>query len=200
MLLWPVALVVSYLIGTFPTALLVGARRGVDPTKAGSNNPGATNVYRTAGRKAGVIVLLGDIVKGALPAGAGWLIHGRTLGFACWAAAVLGHVFPATRRFRGGKGVATAGGGAIVLLPIGAAICPAVFIVIVKVLRKASVGSLVMCGLLPVAAAAIGRPGWEVAVTAGVCGLVVIRHAGNIKRLINGEESTVVNSKPHAPE
>lgn len=198
--MWPVALVVSYFVGTFPTALLVGARRGVDPTRAGSNNPGATNVYRTAGRRAGVIVLLGDIAKGSASAGVGWLIHGRTLGFACWAAAVLGHVFPVTRKFRGGKGVATAGGGAIVLLPIGAAICAAVFIVIVRVLKKASVGSLVMCALLPVAAAAIGRPGWEVAVTAGVCGLVVIRHASNIKRLIAGEESSVAITSDPDPQ
>jgi len=192
--LWPVALVVSYFVGTFPTALLVGSRKGVDPTKAGSNNPGATNVYRTAGRRAGVVVLFGDIAKGALPAGIGWIISGRPLGFACWAAAVVGHIFPVTRKFKGGKGVASAGGGAIVLLPIGAAICAAVFIVIVKVLHKASVGSLVMCGLLPVVAAALGRPGREVAVTAGVCGLVVVRHWSNIKRLIKGEEGTVATA------
>jgi acyl phosphate:glycerol-3-phosphate acyltransferase len=190
---WPLALVVSYLLGTFPTALLVGARRGVDPTKVGSHNPGATNVYRTAGRSAGLVVLAGDIAKGAMAAGGGWLISGRPLGFACWAAAVAGHIFPVTRRFKGGKGVASAGGGALVLVPIGAAACIAVFVVIVKLLRKASVGSLAMCVVLPIVPAVIGRPGWEVAVVASICALVASRHGANIKRLRQGSEATIDN-------
>src|SRR4051794_41765478 len=104
-------------MGTFPSAILVARRRGVDPTATGSGNPGASNVYRTAGKRAGLIVALADLAKGAIPAGVGWAAAGRPVGFACWIAAVLGHVFPATRRFRGGKGVATASGGGGGVLP-----------------------------------------------------------------------------------
>ena len=61
----------AYLLGTFPTAILVGRREGRDPTQEGSGNPGASNTFRTMGRRAGAIVLLGDVAKGALAAGDG---------------------------------------------------------------------------------------------------------------------------------
>src|SRR5689334_17894800 len=98
----------AYLAGMFPTARLVGGRTGHDPTHEGSGNPGASNVYRLAGRRAGAMVFLGDFAKGALAAGVGLAVGGRALGLACGAAAVAGHIAPVTRRFRGGKGVATA--------------------------------------------------------------------------------------------
>src|SRR4051794_5848491 len=137
------ALVVpAYLLGTFPSAILVGRREGRDPTAEGSGNPGATNALRTMGRRAGALVLLGDAGKGALAAGLGWAIGGRAAGVACGLAAVLGHVYPATRRFRGGKGVATAAGMGIVLLP-GVALAMAVlFVVVAKVTGTASAGSI----------------------------------------------------------
>ena len=180
--------VASYLIGTFPTAILVGRQTGHDPTSEGSGNPGASNVYRTSGRRAGAIVAIGDVVKGALPAAAGWLIGGRAVGFACWAAAVVGHILPVTRRFRGGKGVATAGGGALVLLPLVAACCAAGFVIAIKWSKTASVGSIVMFVLGPILTAAFGRPAWEVAVATAVSALVLLRHAGNIRRLAGGTE------------
>ena len=180
--------VASYLIGTFPTAILVGRQTGHDPTSEGSGNPGASNVYRTSGRWAGAIVAIGDVVKGALPAAAGSLIGGRAVGFACWVAAVVGHILPATRRFRGGKGVATAGGGALVLLPLVAAFCGAGFAIAVKWSKRVSVGSIVMFVLGPILTAAFGRPAWEVAVATAVSALVLLRHAGNIRRLAGGTE------------
>ncbi|MGD9703341.1 MAG: glycerol-3-phosphate 1-O-acyltransferase PlsY [Acidimicrobiia bacterium] len=183
-----VLVLAAYLIGTFPTAILVGRQTGHDPTSEGSGNPGASNVYRTAGRRAGAMVAIGDIAKGALPALAGWLIGGRAVGFACWVAAVVGHILPATRRFRGGKGVATAGGGVLVLLPLVAACCLAAFVLAIKRFKTASIGSIVMFVLGPVLTAAFGRPGWEVAVVAAVSVIVLARHAGNIKRLATGDE------------
>ena len=107
----------AYLLGTFPTAILVGRREGRDPTQEGSGNPGASNTFRTMGRRAGAIVLAGDVAKGALAAAAGLATGHRAVGVACGLAAVLGHVYPVTRGFRGGKGVATGAGMAIVLLP-----------------------------------------------------------------------------------
>lgn len=178
----------AYLLGTFPTAQLVGGSRGVDPTRSGSGNPGATNVYRTAGRRAGALALAGDVLKGAIPAAAGLAVDGRPLGVACWVAAVLGHVFPVTRRLRGGKGVATAGGGTLVLHPLIALLLVVLFIGVVRVGRTASLGSLAMAIALPVMVAVAGRPGWEVAAAAAVSVLVVARHTDNIRRLLRNTE------------
>src|SRR3954470_11076122 len=99
----------GYLLGTLPFAHLVAGRRGVDPTAEGSGNPGASNVYPTAGRRAGVAVLACDALKGAAGVGPALAVGDRQLGLLAGLAAVVGHVFPLTRRFRGGKGVATAG-------------------------------------------------------------------------------------------
>ena len=117
----------AYLLGMFPSAWLATRRRGVDPTAAGSGNPGATNVYRTAGRRAGVLTLVGDLVKGAAAAGLGWAVGGHGLGVACGVAAVVGHVAPLTRLSRGGKGVATGAGMALVLFPLAALVSAAAF-------------------------------------------------------------------------
>jgi acyl phosphate:glycerol-3-phosphate acyltransferase len=178
----------AYLLGTFPTARLVTRRRGVDPTQTGSGNPGATNVYRTAGRRAGVLTLVGDLVKGAAAAGVGWAVGGHGLGVACGVAAVVGHVAPATRRFQGGKGVATGTGMAIVLFPAAAALGVVAFGVAAGLSRTASLGSIAATAVLPLAAAALGAPGREVAALA-VCSLLIIgRHRTNIERLLRGEE------------
>jgi acyl phosphate:glycerol-3-phosphate acyltransferase len=180
--------VASYLLGTFPTAVLVGRRRGIDPTRVGSGNPGATNILRTAGRGAGALTLAGDLAKGALAAGLGWAVGGRGLGVACGVAAVVGHVLPATRRFRGGKGVATAAGMALVLFPAALAVAALGFALAAGLSRTASLGSLVGTVLVPVVAAALGAPGWEVAALAVCAAVVVGRHRANIARLVRGEE------------
>ena len=180
--------VAAYLVGTFPTAILVGRRTGVDPTTEGSGNPGASNVYRTAGRRAGAIVAIGDVLKGLLPTVAGLLVGGRPLGFACWVSAVLGHVAPATRRFRGGKGVATAAGGALVLLPLVAACGAVIFVVVLKVTKTASLASIAMFVTGPFLVLLFGRPAWEFAVSAAVSVIVLARHWENVKRLAAGTE------------
>ena len=106
------AVLPAYLLGTFPTAILVGRREGRDPTSEGSGNPGASNALRTMGRRAAALVLIGDVGKGAAAAAAGAAVGGRAVGVGCALAAVVGHVAPVTRRFRGGKGVATLTGAA----------------------------------------------------------------------------------------
>ena len=182
------AVAASYLVGTFPTAVLVARRRGVDPTREGSGNPGATNVLRVAGRRAGAAALAGDVAKGAVPAAVGWAVGGHGLGVACGVAAVVGHVLPVTRRFRGGKGVATEAGMAVVLFPAASAVAVAGFAAAVVISRAASLGSMVATVLLPVAAAGFGAPGREVAALAGCAALIVFRHRDNISRLRRGTE------------
>jgi len=181
----------SYLLGTYPTADLVGRTRGLDPTTAGSGNPGASNVYRLAGPSAGFAVFAGDLAKGALATKVGDVAGGRTVAFAAGAAAVLGHMFPVTRRFRGGRGVATAGGLAVVLYPVPAALLAGGWFVVARLSGKASVASLLAAAGLPAAVAVAGRPRWEVGATAALGALVVLRHAPNLRRLARGEESSL---------
>lgn len=180
--------VAGYVLGTLPTALLVGRRTGVDPTTSGSGNPGASNVYRTSGKKAGALVLLGDLAKGAIAAGAGLAVDGRGLGIACGLAAVLGHVLPVTRWRRGGKGVATAAGAVLVLFPLHALAMAVVWGLTLLVGRRASLASIAAAVAVPVALAVSGEPAGYVGGVASMAALVVVRHAPNIRRLVRGDE------------
>lgn len=186
--LWIVVTLGAYGVGTFPTAQIVGRRLGRDPTREGSGNPGATNVYRTAGRRAGVLVGVVDVLKGAVPTAAGYLVDGRPLATVAWIAAVAGHVLPLTRRLRGGKGVATAAGGAAVLHPLVALALGVVFAVVARASRRASLGSLAIALLLPVGVAIAGRPAWEIVAAAALGALVLVRHGANLRRLLTGTE------------
>jgi len=180
----------AYLLGTFPSAHLFAGRRGIDPTRAGSGNPGATNVYRTVGRRAGLYVFAVDFGKGAMAAGLGWVVLSRPWALFCWAAAVLGHVLPVTRRFRGGKGVATAGGGVFVLFPLVAVADLVLFAAAARLSRTASLGSIVMAVASPILIGALGGTGREVGVAVAISLLVLVRHEGNIRRLATGTEAT----------
>lgn len=182
---------VAYLLGTFPSAALVGRWKGLDPTRAGSGNPGASNAYRTMGKRAGALVLVGDLCKGVVAAGVGLASGDRGIAVACGLAAVVGHVLPATRGFRGGKGVATAAGVTVVLLPLPGLVLAVMWVAIAKVSKTASVASIAVAVGLPAAAAIDGRPLAEV-LAFGACGaLVVVRHRSNIDRLLRGEEHSL---------
>lgn len=182
----------AYLLGTFPTAILVGHRSGLDPTQEGSGNPGASNAFRTMGRQAGAMVLVGDLVKGAAAAGTGLATGNRAVAVACGLAAVMGHVAPVTRRFRGGKGVATAAGMALVLLPLPALGLAVLWAAMAKATGTASAASVAVAIGLPLAAVGSGRSLGEVAAFAACGVLVVVRHRGNIGRLRRGEERSLL--------
>ena len=177
-----VLVVLAYLLGTFPTALLVGRRQGFDPTTTGSGNPGASNAFRVGGARAGAVVFAGDVAKGALAAVAGLAIDGRALGFAMGAAAVVGHIAPITRRFRGGKGVATAFGMAVVLLPVAIPFAALAFGAGLLLGRAPAIGSLAAVATVCVVFVVAGRPGWEVATACGIALLIAVRHRGNLAR------------------
>jgi glycerol-3-phosphate acyltransferase PlsY len=186
--MWALLLPVAYLIGTFPSAVLVARANGIDIHRVGSGNPGASNVTRVLGWKRGMWVFVLDAAKGALAAGLGLLVSGRPLGYAMAAAAVIGHVFPVWSRFRGGKGVATGGGGFIPLSPIVITILIAIWVVMSNVWKKASLASIIVVALLPVGVGIMRRSWWEVFATIGICALVMARHLGNIKRLLTRRE------------
>lgn len=183
----PLALV-AYLIGTFPSAVLVARSKGVDIRAVGSGNPGASNVARTLGTRYGIAVFALDALKGAIAAGVGLLAIDRPAGYVMAAAGVLGHMFPVWHLRGGGKGVATAGGAMAVLQPVVFVVLLASWAVIRRATRKASVASIVVAAGLPVGVAVTGAPGWEVGAVIGLAAIVLLRHTDNIRRLVRGTE------------
>ncbi|MCP5028739.1 MAG: glycerol-3-phosphate acyltransferase [Actinomycetia bacterium] len=187
---WLLLAIPAYLLGTFPTAIVAVGRRVLDE---GSGNPGASNALRLGGKKAGVIVLLVDVAKGLIPTLVGLAIDGRGLAYVLGVAAILGHCHPASRGFRGGKGVATAAGMVGGLHPLVLlALVLVVFVPLVRLTKKASIASLVTIVFSPIGVL-LGpdRDGWEVACMAAVAAYLVVRHWANIVRLLEGEEHSI---------
>lgn len=179
---------VAYVLGTFPSAVIVARSKGIDITAVGSGNPGASNVARVMGTPWGVLVFVLDGLKGAIPAAVGLLLDARPGSYALVAAAVLGHMYPVTRRFVGGKGVATMGGAMLVLQPIAALLMLVVWLVVRKLTGTASIASLLIAAGLPITVGVLGAAGWEVLAIIALCLLVALRHLDNIKRLLGGRE------------
>lgn len=182
---------VAWLLGTFPSALIVARAHGRDILQEGSGNPGASNVARLLGWRAGALVLALDFSKGAIAAGTGMLIGGRGGACALAVAAVIGHTFPIYRK--GGKGVATAGGALVVLYPLIVVGLAVVWFVVARLLHKASLASLLTTVLFPVSIAVLrsigwNYHGWEIVVVAALAVLVITRHIGNIRRLLRRQE------------
>ena len=180
----------GYLVGSIPFGIVVSRLLGaVDPRSAGSRNIGFTNVLRVAGRKAGLLTLLGDAGKGWV---VGWLAaHNLPSEGAVLAVAVspiVGHLYSMFLGFRGGKGVATAM-GAIggVALPVGLAML-ALWLVTVGLWRISSAGALVAFVALPLLGVVFGQS-WRFGLFAlAVSLLVLLRHKENLLRLLKGAE------------
>jgi acyl phosphate:glycerol-3-phosphate acyltransferase len=193
-----IALVVAYLIGSVDFGVIVPRLLGVDIYDVGSGNPGTSNVFRTMGRGPAALVMLGDALKGTAAAGIGAYLGGgdaawstETLATAAAFFAVLGHVLPIWHRFRGGRGVATALGGAIYLAPLVGIILAVVWLGMTLVGKVASIASLVAMALYVPGLALAGYRGWALVWAAAVVVLVVGRHWPNIVRLVRGEERGV---------
>jgi acyl phosphate:glycerol-3-phosphate acyltransferase len=195
-MVWMVWLPLAYLLGTFPSAHLVARAHGLDIASFGSGNPGASNVTRALGWRTGIWVFVLDAAKGASAAGVGLAVDGRPVGYLLGAAAVLGHVYPITRRFRGGKGVATGGGVLLVMLPVVGVSVMVLWWVVTKVTGTAAVGSIMAVLAAGLGLAVIGAPAWEFAAAIGLCALVLVRHAGNVGRLVRREEPSLRTPGP----
>ena len=189
--LWVLAISLSYFLGSLPSAHLVSNRKGCDPTRSGSGNPGATNVLRLVGRRAGVLVLLADFSKGSIAAAIGLLLDDTSLGLTCWLASVLGHVFPVTRKFRGGKGVATGAGGCWVLFPLVGGLCTVGFLLIAKISKKVSAASISIAVLMPLSVGLLGSDLKELLAAVSLSVLILVRHRANFKRLLSGSEHSL---------
>jgi glycerol-3-phosphate acyltransferase PlsY len=189
------ALVLSYVSGSFPSAWLAGKAAGVDLRQQGSGNLGATNVFRVLGWKVGLAVFLADALKGALPV---LLLPPRIVSpidptlwaIACGVAAIAGHVRPIFLRFRkGGKGVATAAGVFFALAPVPMLVTFAVFVAVVLASGYVSLGSLLSAMVLPallLVTQGARSPLFVVSIV--IATFVFWTHRANIGRLRRGEE------------
>lgn len=193
--------ITGYLLGSLPFGYLVARAHGVDIFKAGSGNPGATNVKRVLGPKAGNTVLVLDMIKGAIATG--WPLlpmvaapQPMVLALIGVVTAVIGHSFSIFTKFRGGKGVATAAGGLFVLIPEACAIAGLTWVIVFYAFRYVSLASIL-------AAVAVITASWllpyhvAISVIASVLGgFVILRHHENIKRLLNGTENKFAKKPP----
>jgi len=201
------AALISYLFGSIPFGyLLIRIFKGEDIRATGSGNIGATNVARSGAKGLAIATLALDALKGAVPV---WLYKNTfasstsaapgssqylfLLALPCWAAlwAVLGHLFPAWLKFKGGKGVATALGVFAVLAPKPILLSLGVFILVVAVTRFVSLGSILATAALPFLAyffQAELRTWPAMSMVCGIALLIIVKHHGNITRLMHGTE------------
>jgi len=188
---WILGCLVAYLIGTFPSAPIFARAAGIDITAFGSGNPGASNIARALGWRKGVWVFVLDAAKGALAAGIGLIADGRPLGYVMAACSVVGHVFPIGRGFRGGKGVATGGGAFAVISPVVFPFLILIWLVVSRLTKVAAQASILAVSALPIGVAIVGREPWEVPATIALCALVMVRHLGNMKRMVTRRENRI---------
>ncbi len=188
-----IVVVIAYLLGSIPFALIITRwRRGIDVRRVGSGNPGASNVWRSAGPVLGLSVLVLDCGKGAAA-----VILARRVGLGLDAqalaglAAIAGHVWPVWLKFRGGKGVATSAGVFTMLMPWAMASATLVFASAVALTRYASLGSLLGAWALVIAATVFRLPWALIGAAAAAATLVTVRHRQNIARLRRGTELRV---------
>jgi acyl-phosphate glycerol 3-phosphate acyltransferase len=195
----------SYLLGAIPFGWLVARARGIDISKHGSGNIGATNVGRVLGKKYGVLVFVLDFAKGAVPvAAAKWLpitdVPREALTVTAGVASLLGHLFPVYLKFRGGKGVATGAGVVAVLVSLPALIAVLTWLVVVFATRYVSVASICAAVALCVAHFLLTTQPWAYPenIVSTFCllaaALVAARHAGNLRRLLDGTENRLKES------
>ncbi len=205
--------IASYLLGGIPTGYLIGRLRGIDIRQHGSGNPGTANVYRTLGKLPGICTFLVDFLKGFAPAmvamhffynaqGADGFSKGHWwIPVTAGALAIAGHIWTVFLGFRGGKGVATAAGVFMALLPVPTAAAFGVFAVAVAITKHISVGSMSAAVALPVLCFfltdAHQRPFTLLALA--VCALIFYTHIANIRRILKGKELSFKHKEDQAP-
>jgi glycerol-3-phosphate acyltransferase PlsY len=199
-----IAVAVGYLLGSLPFGYLVARAKGVSIFEVGSKSSGATNVVRVLGKGPGYFVFFLDVLKGVAAVAIPWeniiksfftddqaiLLHVAGL-----VGAIIGHSFSCFIKFRGGKGVATATGGFLVLLPIATLIAGAVWIMVFYASRYVSLASIIAAIALPAAAFFLHEPPLLQWFALLIAVLVILRHRANIVRLLNGTENKFVKKK-----
>ena len=204
-----IIILLAYFIGAIPSGYLIGKFHGIDIRTVGSCNTGATNVTRCISKKAGIFCFFCDFLKGALPVTCAIFFSAVPwLPLAAFAAAVAGHMFPVYLKFKGGKGIATAAGGAFAIAPLPLAAALLIWYAVFRISRYVSLASIIAATALPVGALVlrlcfdpVTAPWYLRAQTAVVVAfaligaLAVYRHRSNISRLLNGTESRFEKKK-----
>jgi len=184
--------VLAYVVGSIPFGVVVGkVFYGVDVREHGSGNVGTTNVFRVLGKKAGIAVMICDILKGYVPAAIAAALFHPWFAIFIAAAPVVGHIYSIFLKGRGGKGIATGAGVVLALVPLAFAIIFTTWLLLIVMTRYVSVASLVAALMVPVLTIAFGEPlPYEIA---GVLVAILVwwAHRGNIQRLLAGEENRV---------
>jgi glycerol-3-phosphate acyltransferase PlsY len=181
----------AYLLGSISSAIVLSKIMGFkDPRSEGSNNPGATNVLRIAGKKAAFLTLVGDCLKGLIPVLIARWLEADPLVVALTAfAAFSGHCFPVFFHFRGGKGVATAIAATVGFNWIAGAILIAIWLVFARVFRISSLAAIISFCVLPLLIY-WREQDLQVSIVFVALSIILIwRHKSNIQRLIQGSES-----------
>ena len=180
----------SYLLGSIPFGLLIAKRlRGIDIRLEGSGNIGATNVYRVVGPAAGLAVFTLDLLKGAVPCWVMLMVNpDKTWAMVAGLAAIIGHSLSVFLKFKGGKSVATGFGILIGIAPEVGGIAIGIFVVVVALTRKVSLGSIIGAASVPVFLVLFHYPPPVIGLISLAVLLIIFRHLGNIKRLLNGTE------------
>lgn len=204
------AALLGYFVGSIPSGFLLAKARGIDIRTVGSGNIGATNVSRSLGKAAGILVLLADVLKGWLAVAllatvvSSWFTR-ETAGptrewfrICAGFGAVLGHNFTCWLHFKGGKGIATSAGVLLGLVPGALLILFGVWVAVFALTKYVSLASISACVALPFASWITGRSSTMVLVTAAMAVLGIFQHRANIKRLLEGTESRF-GSKPTPP-
>ena len=192
----PLALVAAYLVGSIDFAVVVARMHGVNIHEVGSGNPGASNVLRTLGKLPAAMVFVGDMLKGVVAAAMGMVASGLAdpqihWAFATGFAAVLGHCYPVFHKFKGGKGVATAAGLLLFTLPLVAVIDAALWALMARLTKTASISSLVVMGVTIPLALWQGIDSTAMMWLLLTIALIVWRHKANIQRMVRGDEEKV---------
>jgi len=181
--------IISYLLGSISFAYIISKRfYGIDITKYGSGNLGATNVLRVLGGKAAAVVYAADFLKGFIAVFLARHIGGENTALICALIVIMGHNWSVFLNFRGGKGIATSMGVGFALAPTIALLCAFIGMLVIAVSRYVSLGSVLGIVFFPIMLAIFHYP--VKLILWGVCMavLAVYRHKDNIKRLIRGNE------------
>lgn len=190
--MWLIALVLAYLIGSIPTAYVVGRYiYKIDIRRRGSGNVGATNALRTMGTVPGAVVLIVDIFKGIVAVWIGLAAGGQEFAALSALAAIAGHNWSVFLNFKGGRGVATAAGAALAMAPGVLLWGVVIWVTVIFLTRFVSLGSIVAAVAVPVMMFAFSKP-WPYVVFSIVGATIIIyRHKVNIKRLLAGVEPKI---------
>ncbi len=190
-------IILAFILGSIPFGVIIAKLKGIDLKQTGSGNIGATNVLRTMGKGSAVLTLLGDVLKGSIAVLIGkYLSVGPLYEGIIGLSSILGHNFSLFLKFRGGKGVATSIGVLLIYSPKTAILTLIIWLLTALITKYSSLGAIVSFGFLPLNIAIFDYSSSKLIIAVMITLLILIRHTGNIERLLKGTERKI-GEKPN---